>query len=388
MLGRLLAALLLLLVGVASSFEPIGHASDVVIRLHRDADCKGPLPVVRAGKWGYIAPSGAVAIPPQFDDAGFFYEGRAAVRIDGLWGYIDTSGRLVIPAHFTAAARFSDGVANVRWSVGGDDRSASGYVDLTGQIVIRCEAGSPDEHLTPARCGRAFSGGYVAEAIEVFRCLDEPGNPREYPCRTIFIDRWGYYDKSGRLAIPGPFHSSASRFSNGLAAAQRYGEKSVGFIDSSGEFAISPQFDQAAAFSEGLAAVRIAGAWGFIDRRGRRVVELRFQSVALPGFSNGYAAVRFDGAWGYIDRTGRFAIPPRFQEVAHFSEGLAAVCCDGNTTRYVDGAGRWAFQAVLPRGISNGGPFVDGIALVETQEIGAAYIDRAGQVIAAVRPRN
>ncbi|MDQ3419601.1 MAG: WG repeat-containing protein [Acidobacteriota bacterium] len=377
-----LAAALLLVTG-PSWLVPSGRASDVVVRQHRDADTKGPLPVFRSGKWGYIAPSGAIAIAPQFEEAGFFYEDRAAVRVNGRWGYIDTSGRLMVPPHFSAAARFSDGVAHVRWSVGGDERSAAGYVDVTGQIVLRCEPGSPDVHLTAARCGRQFLGGYVAEAVEVFRCVDEFGNPKEYPCRATLIDRWGYYDKSGRLAIPGPFHSGASRFSDGLAGVQRYGEKGVGFIDESGEFAIAPTYDQVAAFSEGLAAVRLGGTWGFIDRRGQPVVERRFQSVS--DFSNGYATARLDGAWGYLDRTGRFAISPRFQEAAPFSEGLAAVCCDGDSTRYIDAAGRWAFETVLPRGIANGGRFVEGVALVELRGVGGAYIDRVGRVVAPLR---
>jgi hypothetical protein len=363
-----------------------GRASEVVIRLQRDTGTKGPVPVLRSGRWGYITPSGAVAIAPRFEDAGFFYEGRAAVRINGQWGYIDTDGRLAIPAQFSTATRFSDGLAHVRWRLDGSERTVSGYIDPTGRVAFRCEAGNPDVQLTAARCGRPYSGGLVAEAVEVFRCVDEPGNPREYPCRATLIDRWGYYDKSGKLAIPGPFHSGGSRFAGGLAAAQRYGEKLIGFIGPSGEFAIAPQFDQARAFSEGLAAVRVGALWGFIDRGGRTVVLPRFQSVS--DFSNGYAPARIDGAWGYIDRTGRLAIPPKFQEAAPFSEGLAAVCCDGDKTRYIDSAGRWAFETTLPRGVMNGGLFIDGVALVEMADIGSAYIERAGRVVAPVRSRH
>jgi len=41
---------------------------------------------LRSGKWGYVSPSGAVAIAPRFEEAGFFYDGRAAVRVNGAWG--------------------------------------------------------------------------------------------------------------------------------------------------------------------------------------------------------------------------------------------------------------------------------------------------------------
>jgi hypothetical protein len=176
------------------------------------------------------------------------------------------------------------------------------------------------------------------------------------------------------------------RFAEGLAAAQRYGDKTVGFIDSSGAFVISPQYDQAAPFTEGLAAVRRGKLWGFIDRLGQQVIDTRFQSVSE--FSEGLAPTLVNGRYGYIDRSGRFIIPPQFNEAAPFSEGLASVCCDGENTRYIDPQGRLAFATVFPRGVSNAGRFVGGIALVETGAAGPAYIDRTGRVVALVRTRD
>jgi hypothetical protein len=377
----------LLLIGIAPSIAQQGGGNgDVIQRLHRDVDTKGPLPVLRAGRWGYIDRSGATTISPQFEEAAFFYDGRAAVRLNGLWGYVDAAGGLAIPPRFLSATRFSDGLAHVRWREASAETTTSAYIDTTGHILVPCEAGDADVRLTAARCGRPFSGGFVAEAIEVFRCVDEPGNPKEYPCKAVLIDRWGYYDKSGRLAIAGPFRSGVSRFAEGLAAVEPYGEKAMGFIDASGSFVIGPRYERAAAFQEGLAAVRIGGLWGFVDRTGRFVVEPRFQSVS--DFSQGFAAASLNGTWGYIDPTGQFAIVPRFQEAATFSEGLAAVCCDGGRTRYIDTAGRWAFRATFAPGLSGAGAFIEGIAVVEIAGVGPAYIDRTGRVVAAVRTRD
>ena len=36
------------------------------------------------------------AIKPQFEDARFFSEGLASVKIEGRWGYIDKTGQYVI----------------------------------------------------------------------------------------------------------------------------------------------------------------------------------------------------------------------------------------------------------------------------------------------------
>lgn len=384
---KILTAALLLFMGAATLVaQQVEGGNDVVTRLNRAPDSKGPLPVWRSGKWGFVSTSGAMTIAPQFDEADFFYDGRAAVRANGLWGYIDATGHVTIPPRFLLAARFSDDLAAVRWVDSATGKTVSGYVDTSGQVAITCNASNPDEHLTAARCGRAFSGGFVAEAIEVFRCLDEPGNPREYPCKATLIDRWGYYDKAGKLAIAGPFHSGVGPFADGLASVQRYGERTVGFIESSGAFVIAPQYDQALAFSEGLSAARRGSLWGFIDRSGQVVIDVRFQSAST--FSEGMAAIRENGRWGYIDRTGRIVIPPRFEEASPFSEGLAAVCCDGGNTRYIDSTGQWAFATTLPRGVSTAGPYIGGIALVDTAATGPAYIDRTGRVVALVRTRN
>ena len=54
-----------------------------------------------------------------------------------------------------------------------------------------------------------------------------------------------------------------------------------------GTYAISPQFEEAEDFSEGLASVKVGGE---------------------------------DGKWGFIDKTGKMVINPQFDEVRYFSE--------------------------------------------------------------------
>jgi hypothetical protein len=70
-----------------------------------------------------------------------------------------------------------------------------------------------------------------------------------------------------------------------------------GFIDTTGAFVISPQFENAASFSDGLAAVKIDGMWGFIDRSGRQVIPPTFATVSR--FSESLSAVK--ERWFYED---------------------------------------------------------------------------------------
>src|SRR5262249_43022880 len=102
--------------------------------------------------------------------------------------------------------------------------------------------------------------------------------------------RAGYVDKHGTVKITPQFEAAAP-FSDGLAVVSIGGR--AGYIDEHGKIAINPQFDSGAPFSEGLAAVRVGNSWGFIDKRGKMVIGPQFQDPGpLPmAFSNGLCAV-------------------------------------------------------------------------------------------------
>ena len=113
-------------------------------------------------------------------------------------------------------------------------------------------------------------------------------------------------------------------------AAVKVGGK-WGFIDKTGQFVINPQFDWAWDFSEGLAAVGIGdykgGSWGFIDKSGEYAIYPQFNWAFI--FHEGLAAVGIgdinEGRYGYIDRSGKYIINPQFGDAMSFSNGLARV---------------------------------------------------------------
>jgi hypothetical protein len=106
-----------------------------------------------------------------------------------------------------------------------------------------------------------------------------------------------------------------------------------GYIDKQGKFVISPQFDNARRFEEGLAAVRVGGGddgkWGFIDKQGKIAINPQFYEIWLGSFKEGLAAVRIGdyktGKRGLVDKQGKFVINPQFDEGHVFSGGLAVV---------------------------------------------------------------
>uniref|UniRef100_A0A7V4E4H2 WG repeat-containing protein n=1 Tax=candidate division WOR-3 bacterium TaxID=2052148 RepID=A0A7V4E4H2_UNCW3 len=57
---------------------------------------KSSCPFLGVGdKWGYIDKKGELIIPPLFDSAGMFNQGKALVKIGDKYYYIDKKGRLI-----------------------------------------------------------------------------------------------------------------------------------------------------------------------------------------------------------------------------------------------------------------------------------------------------
>jgi len=306
----------------------------------------GLLAVTVDGKQGFIDLAGRMVIPPTFDFAWQFSEGRASAWENGRAGFIDRTGRFVIPARFEYAKAFHEGLAEVQ--LGG----LWGFVGTDGQLTIQ-----PQFEAT-----LWFSEGRAPVRVD---------------------GRWGYVDRAGMLVIPAQYQQ-ASLFENGRAfvhlekewiAINRNGERTSrdpgdliseqrmgkwGFVTPAGEVAVDFKYDGVLPFSEGLAAVQVGERWGFIDRRGRLVIPAEFENgwPTPPGgasggppigsFKEGLAAVFKDGSWRFIDAKGQ-AIPGRFVKAAAgnygFRDGIASVC-GKKTCGYIDRTGRvvWPWE--------------------------------------------
>ena len=185
-----------------------------------------------------------------------------------------------------------------------------------------------------------------------------------------------------------------------------------GFVDESGRVVVPIQYDDVDDFSNGYAAVSVGGRWGFIDVDGRMVVEPRFTRVGrftadgIAWAEDPDASDGAEGPVGYIRPDGSWAISPRFDIATAFEEGVAiAGMVVGISTSRIGGStanriyafgiinseGSWIVEPVddeEPDDWSSARIFSSGLAAVEVDNRGYAYVDRDGTFVTELAYEN
>jgi hypothetical protein len=190
-----------------------------------------------------------------------------------------------------------------------EDSRGQVLINVKGAVIARLKKGGLSLYET-----MPFSEGLAAVAT----------GHKESKEEGFTNTNWGYVDTKLELVIPG-IYDEAHDFSEGLACVKK--GNLYGFVDASGREIIAPQFDDTGkdGFKDGLcvAAKGKKDAYFYIDKQGKKAFDKEFETAY--GFSEGLAAVKYEGKWGFIDRTGAFVIKPVFSSAGSFSCGLAAV---------------------------------------------------------------
>jgi len=290
---------------------------------------QGLAAVLVDGKWGYVNERGEIAIKPFYQEAGDFSDDMAWVRIEGKCGYIDRQGTVVIEPQYKRAASFSEGFAVVDLS-----RCETLLLDKTGKVAISPNLYCMQYRPTPTLSG--FSEGLL------FAYVSET-------CSPVYLDR------DGEIAVHVPVEARegytvrGTAFSEGLAAVQIKGK--WGYIDKTGRVAIAPEYHRAAPFRHGLACVEVVEirdqvgrtSYFIIDTKGTKVKQIPWRTSGE--FSEGLLPVgmvdeeKSKRVYGYMDTRGEMVIPPQFDDALPFEKGLAPVRIDERDA-YVDTQGR------------------------------------------------
>jgi len=214
-------------------------------------------------KYGFINSNHEYFIKPQFDDARYFQEGLAAVKVGEKWGFVNRRGIMVISPSFFRVSCFYDGLSIVHEPTGEE-----GYIDRTGRYVIK-----PRFH-----DAWYFKNGFAHVSLN--------------------NERW-VIDRSGILVFRCPKHMKY--FSENYAAFSN--DVKWGYVDKTGKVVIKPKYDAAGDFHEGLAAVKYESSFGYINKKGKYVFFPHYDKAGP--FMKGYSYVELDGKDYKLYRDGK-----------------------------------------------------------------------------------
>ncbi len=259
-------------------------------------------------------------------------------------------------------------------------RRKMGFIDQRGRVVV-----PPQLEYLGGNYGDEFHDGLL----------------------EIGIGHGKYIDRNGNRTIDKEF-ATGWDFSEGFAAAIPKSSRKWGYIDTKGDWAISPRFDVSPngsvdSFRDGFAKIDVSGKIGYIDHSGAFTIVPRF--LDGESFYDGMARVVVEGPclygnldglcgspsvlpkgskpdsflppckYAFVDRSGKIISDDRYDYADHFAEGLAPVQ-SGRQWGYVDKTGK---MVIAPQ-FDTAAPFSDGVALVSTNRL-FGYIDHAGKFV-------
>ncbi|MDR9440209.1 MAG: WG repeat-containing protein [Halomonas sp.] len=278
--------------------------------------------------WGYVGADGEWQLAPEWRQVRPFSEGRAAVESQEGWGVIDTSGDYVV----TPGSRDADAVIinQTRYHL-------SPYKPFSqGCSAVTPEEGSP--HFITRDGTRWDPPAFTEHDILDIGAFSDG-------LAWVRVDRndgneVGWIDTEGTWAIEPEFHDGGD-FAAGRAPAA-LSDTNWGYIDTNGDLVLVHKFvlSWAAAYSEGLAPVKLGDEIGYMDAEDWAIREIRFaegsrKAIAAAGpFADGLAPVREAQAYNpapvWIDQDGEVIVDPE-------SDSRLTICNESRLSRYHDG---------------------------------------------------
>jgi hypothetical protein len=259
-----------------------------------------------------------------YDFASEIHNNTAMVQKDGLWGIAYANGSQMIPCVYEQISTFDFDRAIVRkngviFAVNADNNR----IALPGERIQDFGIGFSENRIPLWIEGVWYraTGDFVIGTA----AFEELGMYSEGYAAAKIAGRWGVIDKDMNWLIQ-PEHDDIVKDELGRSYAQgavfvRNGMTVSLYVDGS---EVAGSYENAKPFSsEGFAAVKSNGKWGYIDNQGNIVIDFIFDDAL--SFGQHLAAVKVGDYWGYINRKGNIVIEPIFLEAKSFSNGSAPV---------------------------------------------------------------
>lgn len=254
------------------SFARIGHFFEEVAPAQEFTDS----PLLIIDKQGNEIAS--TAQYPQYDIVMLhnFSEGRALFATgNGKYGYMDIRGRIIIPPIYDQAYDFHEGRA-LTGNANSQGATAYQMIDKEGKIKASIQLSN------------ALLDTRLADKRLLFRKL--------HSCHIGFLNMQG----NPILYLPENIRQ-ASRFQWGLSTVCT--DKGYGLMDHKGKMTINPAYEKTSVAGPERVALKKEGLWAIADAIGTPVSDFQFDSIGHY-YHGGCAVARRQGKFMLIDREG------------------------------------------------------------------------------------
>jgi len=139
-------------------------------------------------------------------------------------------------------------------------------------------------------------------------------------------------------------------------AVQSKEDGTFAFLGTDGTELAGKSWEEARPFQNGLAAVRVGGKWGFIDKKSQLAVPAiwdsveNFQNVGTKSAPVLRAIASLDGRFGLIDKKGNWLLDPEWEKMTDFHEiekgRWIANVMQGNKWGCIDSSGKTVIEPI------------------------------------------
>ncbi|MBY0358304.1 MAG: WG repeat-containing protein [Candidatus Obscuribacterales bacterium] len=280
---------------------------------------------------------------------------------NGKYGFCNTTGHIVIEPSFNQVGQFSEGLAWFRKeflrqsSKSTPEEQKVGFINKTGTVVIKPNYQMADD----------FSNGMARIAVFNNSKINN-----------------GYINRKGKLVIPA-IYRTARPFAEGIALTSKSDQPSSWeYINQRQTVIKTIKHCQSNSMSEGLLYIQDDQQNGFMDSKGRLIINQKF--LFPKNFSEGLAAVgvkdKTQIKMGFINKTSKFVLQPELDGCHSFSEGLASVKKD-NKWYFVTTNGQKAFEGEF----DDASQFHEGLCWVRIKDQ-SFFIDKNGKTVFNIQP--
>lgn len=283
----------------------------IIACVYNDIDLnkfEGLFSVKRNGQKGLMSRAGEELVPCAFDDCGVIDEHFLWTQKDNTYGFYSSEGEKVQPCKFSSFFIYKGKKKK--------EMSLSDFAQLDRRqhpdlyAVVSGKVGTLDskKFTTKLPCAYDYLSDFAPRMKITNGVLTEQ---RLAVCRLN--GKYGIVNSEGKQIQPMGFDELRNDVSDPLS-------KELPDMGSARDL-----------------HVRIGDKWGVLTAYGEQLAEVKFDSVGV--FHDGLAVVKAAERYGYIDRSGAIVIPIQWMTAYDFSEGLAALRVDKKHFQFINTAG-------------------------------------------------